>query len=378
MRQCNVEQGLIPKAGHRRRKRGVWLWLAAALVGCFLVRAFFLDVAEVRSPSMAPCLGSDPDGEPDCVLVLRAGLLQNHWSRYDLVTFPDPNSDPTQPAESVKRLAGLPGESVALREGDLYVDGKMEHKPHALFDRLLVPIAELRPDAAGGSGFLWIGSQGELGPTGLLLNAAAEPAVLRYNATVTDGYRDEHGQFHDGSSPPIAVNDLRFDVVLEPMDERAEVELVLRDEGSLFRAHLGSGGAHVFLDDREFQAPMSWNRGRACHVDFYNIDDQVGLWVDGRELLRQTPQVIRVAGEARNAPELAVLAGRVLVRRARISRDLYWIGSASLKLHADQFFVLGDNSSASIDSRQFGAVARGALRGRPVCIYSPFRRRRLL
>lgn len=45
------------------------------------------------------------------------------------------------------------------------------------------------------------------------------------------------------------------------------------------------------------------------------------------------------------------------------------------EVSADGLVVLGDNAGASTDSRQFGAVARRAVRGRAVYRYAPDHRR---
>jgi inner membrane protease subunit 1 len=48
------------------------------------------------------------------------------------------------------------------------------------------------------------------------------------------------------------------------------------------------------------------------------------------------------------------------------------------RLGAAEWWVQGDASGASTDSRAFGPVPRSAVRGRVVLVYSPWRNRRML
>lgn len=46
-------------------------------------------------------------------------------------------------------------------------------------------------------------------------------------------------------------------------------------------------------------------------------------------------------------------------------------GTLNIKLQQDQYFVLGDNRSSSSDSRSFGPISRGSIRGRAWLVYWP-------
>jgi signal peptidase I len=51
---------------------------------------------------------------------------------------------------------------------------------------------------------------------------------------------------------------------------------------------------------------------------------------------------------------------------------------AERRLGAGEWWVEGDASEASTDSRSFGPVSRSAIRGRVVLVYSPWRNRRII
>ena len=100
------------------------LWgLAALVVGLVLAKFFVADVYRIESGSMRPTVfgGLDPDGSPgptDWVLV-RYGRPQD-LDRFDLVVMRSrEDGDPV-----VKRVCGLPGESIQIVDGDLLIEGR--------------------------------------------------------------------------------------------------------------------------------------------------------------------------------------------------------------------------------------------------------------
>jgi hypothetical protein len=66
----------------------------------------------------------------------------------------------------------------------------------------------------------------------------------------------------------------------------------------------------------------------------------------------------------------------------RVLRDIHYTGQgaigtgaeAACHLGPEHYFVLGDHSRVSRDSRYFGPVPGSALRGRPLAIYKPWSR----
>ena len=61
-------------------------------------------------------------GENSWVIALRAGFRRRAPGRFDIVRL----EDPREPIHWImKRIVGLPGEHVALRSGELFVDGML-------------------------------------------------------------------------------------------------------------------------------------------------------------------------------------------------------------------------------------------------------------
>ena len=61
-------------------------------------------------------------GEDSWVISLRAGFRRREPQRFDVVRLEDPR---TEGHQIMKRIVGLPGEEVALKPGELFVNGEV-------------------------------------------------------------------------------------------------------------------------------------------------------------------------------------------------------------------------------------------------------------
>ena len=123
-----------------RTRRDVLVWLAL-IVGLLLVKGCVIDQHTVSSNSMAPTLHGDPRMfRGDRILVNKwlygpriplTSLRFWNWGepdRWDIVVFRAVEQDAAHPV-LVKRVAGLPGETLRLSEGYVYVDGEKQPFP---------------------------------------------------------------------------------------------------------------------------------------------------------------------------------------------------------------------------------------------------------
>ena len=78
---------------------------------------------KVAGRSMEPTIS-----ENSWVAVLKAGFRKREPRRFDVVRLEDPRAPNRW---MLKRIVGLPGEEVALRAGELFVDGMQVAEPHA-------------------------------------------------------------------------------------------------------------------------------------------------------------------------------------------------------------------------------------------------------
>lgn len=92
-----------------------------AIAAAFFLRAFVIQTIRVEGPSMQPTLYT---GER--VLVEKVSYLFSEPKRYDIVTCRYPGEDDL----FVKRVIGLEGETVSVKDGDVYINGeRLEDDP---------------------------------------------------------------------------------------------------------------------------------------------------------------------------------------------------------------------------------------------------------
>ncbi len=108
--------------------RNVAEWLAiagGALLVAFLIKTFLLQAFYIPSLSMAPTLKVN-----DRVLVNKLSYDLHDVNRGDLVVFESPPNEGSQTKDLIKRVIGLPGETVESREGQIYINGQVLQEPY--------------------------------------------------------------------------------------------------------------------------------------------------------------------------------------------------------------------------------------------------------
>jgi hypothetical protein len=136
--------------------------------------------------------------------------------------------------------------------------------------------------------------------------------------------------------------------------------------------------------------------GIPVQVELANVDHKIILKVNGRRIFKPTGQgqlnedddfsyesAIPLENvKNRSFAEIDVLDATMVIHRLQINRDIYYTipqqpeGVKAAEGHpytlkADEFFVLGDNSPRSSDSRYWGPVPRANILGKAHVIYWP-------
>ena len=143
---------------------------------------------------------------------------------------------------------------------------------------------------------------------------------------------------------------------------------------------MDSDEAEVLLE-RELVLPAE----RWLTLSFENIDNHLALALPELDLALGVgyaenvplPGATSLAQHFGPRVAFGVESGRARFRAVRILRDLYYTnagryGTAEpVLLGHDEYFLLGDNSSVSTDSRQIGPIQARRLFGRPVAVLWP-------
>lgn len=112
-----------PPPAAKRASRAIFEWIvliAAALVIAFLVKTFLVQAFYIPSESMVPTLKVG-----DRVLVNKLSYRLHDVHRGDVVVFEAPPGQASANVKDlVKRVIGLPGETIEGRDGAIYIDGR--------------------------------------------------------------------------------------------------------------------------------------------------------------------------------------------------------------------------------------------------------------
>jgi signal peptidase I len=112
-----------PSRSERRRKAAIeWgVLIAGALIIAIVIRAFVFQAFYIPSESMLPTLKIG-----DRVLVNKLSYRFHDPNRGDVVVFKAPPAAETADIKDlVKRVVGLPGETIEGKNGRIYINGKV-------------------------------------------------------------------------------------------------------------------------------------------------------------------------------------------------------------------------------------------------------------
>lgn len=114
------------EAESKPRARSVLRDIAETLVFTLLiyilVRTFLFENYRVVGRSMEPTLEND-----QYLVIDKLGYRLHDPQRGDIVVFRDPRSDGRK---LIKRVIGLPGETVAIRNGQVFINGELLDEPY--------------------------------------------------------------------------------------------------------------------------------------------------------------------------------------------------------------------------------------------------------
>jgi signal peptidase I len=449
-----------PRASHPSTHRQVAEFLVVLITGILLFRTFAAEAYVVPTGSMAPtllglhrdyrcpnchfgfALGMDDQGRsgrpvcPNCGNAEWKGSdgVENNGDRllvqkflYDLrppvrweaAVFQNP-LDLSQ--AYVKRVVGLPGESILIRGGDIEIDGRIARKTLAEQRALRVPVYnnEFVPSDAsryprlvfrhGGFGRS-TRSGWEPRPGGFFHRAIADAPDQ------VDWLEYRHWQPDRGSYGPVRdynpyngidlpgehrVDDLMIEAEIAPSPALRAVVVRLSNRADHFLATIPvdqKGSLEVRRNGRKLNlVPTNAvlrssppDSAKFVRLEASVMDRRLTVALDGQLLFEPFDYDDPAIGPVTYASPVAlgVLGtGRAAVGRIRIDRDLYYtevlanaprrpfaVGSAYL-LGPNEFFVLGDNSPVSNDSRFWPGspvVRREMFLGKPFLVHLPSR-----
>lgn len=340
------------------------------------------------------------------VLIDRWVYLLGRPARGDVVAFKHPDDDSQR---VVKRIVGLPGETIAIRRGDVVVDGKPATKSLAQLKRQAVLVhdgklsplsknipARWQPDAADSywverdqtffyrsqvtpgeqprpqTSFDWLSYRQVLRRQAPRPHTVYSP-VLDFDAYNTVGTRNLNNVADILLTCRASIAKYGC-LVFAAVDgaDRFEVHLC-HDERKLKLFQNGQQPVHLLTEEL---LPHR-NHDEPIDVEFALCDQRVLFGMDGRQVLAHSYQR-KNQTDTQTEPQLQIggAGARIRISQARVFRDLYYLHpndtnqnwSAPQRVPPHHYFVLGDNPPRSTDSRQWpnAEVPLANIRGRVI------------
>lgn len=358
----------------------------------------------------------------DRIFVLKSIYQFFEPERWDVVVF----KNPTNPRDNfIKRLIALPGETVQLIDGDVYIDGQIARKPVNVQKELWMPV--YLQDYQAFESFTERPEQNKSGRpryrprTGFVTDPNSSWQADRSVCVLDDGsgrrqylrYQTEnphdfnafysYNESNDFVGKPI-VSDLMITFHANLGGEGSRVGATLEKAGVLYSAYADRAGEIVFertvngqTQELRRTTVSGFEAGTFTPFEFANVDKQLVLRWGGRRItydLTKDPDFVPPQGQESEMPAIRIFAqGQAELRHIGLYRDTYYMGREGFALRAtddkpftlkdDQFFVCGDNSNNSLDSRlwniqgignnghryEMGIVPRDYMMGKAMFVY---------
>ncbi|MBL9124751.1 MAG: hypothetical protein JNG90_14030 [Planctomycetaceae bacterium] len=363
-------------------------------------------------------LGALPDVAGARLLVSKQAFRVRAPRRWEIAVFRRPD---VESKVFVKRIAGLPGESIQIRDGDVFAQGVIQRKSLAEQRAVAMVVHDSAcvPDSLAASAERWHGDAartlwqrdagGYFHPAESATAADDQPTGpdvdwLTYRhwrrqpappGGVTEASVEDDCGYNQTRpvEEPAQIADLMLACRLRAFG-RGELWLFATDGRDQFIAKIDPHGRRVRLEANGHEVAASTHApasarallSQATQVEFSLFDRQVLLAFDGELVL--APYEIPASVLPRTPTSRPLGVGSrglgVELTELRVLRDIHythprglasrWALESPYQLGADEYFLLGDNSPLSDDSRFWPsgpAIPARLLVGKPLVVHLP-------
>lgn len=356
----------------------------------------------------------------DRILILKFLYWFHEPKRWDVVVFREPRFGKQN---FIKRLVGLPGNTVEIVAGNVYINGKIAHKPPAvqramlqlIYDNDYYPIDAGKPRINGRTwttpwkSHVHSAADSKWFTAGPVIRFESDNPAARGRLSFQDRGRYLYNDSSYNNRPITKyghhlVNNFYLRTVWQPHMNAAGVSMTLGKPDDRYKVSLDSTGSvtlwkwHDGSQKFAVVPKKQWDflhhvglllANQPYRIAMANCQHQVRFWINGRMVMQYTPDWTLAMGLAEYAqrangaimiPRIAVhVNGACTLRHLILMRDIYYTqakrelpssdpydpagfvpGTGTMNnpitLAAGQYFVLGDNSNDSDDSRCWGHV----------------------
>jgi signal peptidase I len=368
--------------------------------------------------------GNMPVANGDRILVLKCIYQFFSPKRWDVIVFKNP---PEPEINYIKRLIGLPGEAVQIIDGDIYINGQISRKPPKVQNELWMPVYDndYQPvdrfltsfnhhkwdqPFKNGSSSNW--EVGKDSPTLFHLDSPADQInTMEYDTSIGNDFRatyayDEVGDYSD---MPYC-SDLMVRFYCNTSDPEGSIGISLSKYETTYRAKIYYSGLFELTKQEKGKEPVELKgmsigaprMNKHTLVKFANVDHQLIFQFGNEKFTYDLGRGLEDAGWIRKdiQPRLEIFgSGKLTLSHVAVFRDIHYTSpqyangpkgrraiDKPFTLGEDEYFVLGDNSPNSADSRlwrreglankglspyRVGIVPRDYLVGKALFVYWP-------
>ena len=315
----------------------------------------------------------------DRILVLKYLYQFAEPQIWDVVVF----KNPTNPQENyIKRLIGKPEQKVEIIDGDVYINDQIQRKPPHIQNTLWLTAFDnnyqpenspwKQPFIPSDKDTNWQLNQSNATFT---FNGAETADALIFNPQRLKETLESFCAYNG----PLGLNgtmasDLKLAFTLNPKGTKGYIAFKLGKYGRLYTGIINFDGICKIIDESSGEtlqqgqfAPLQPNH--PVEVSFANVDHRLTLCMGNEKLIHDGPNDAHKWGyqpdKMMHLPQVQLSASGdpFTLKNIILYRDTHYTqytnGSATgrgtegkpIKLEKDQFFVMGDNSPQSYDSR---------------------------
>jgi len=287
----------------------------------------------------------------------------------------------------IKRLVGLPGEKLQIVNGDIYINDKIQRKPDSIQETLWLPVYNSRYQTKEDTTPTWVAdsSAWTVNKESLVLNNVSDnnthPSFVTFGRRISDqnGYNNRSGNSEMGDikirfDATVAKGSKCLEIVLEKNSETFTAVIPTNDANT--KGYLKKGESVVMEEDIHLQT------GQKNRIAFSHVDNIISLSIDGKKTFvfdnddgkppEERPfdtSIIRLGGSQVHAT----------FENIEIFHDIFythlsagtWGTTQPVQLGEKDYFMLGDNSRNSNDSRVWKFVPEKNIVGKAFFVFWP-------
>lgn len=370
-----------------RRRRHPWRenleTLSVAVVLALTLKVYAVEAYKIPTGSMQPTLmGSDEAGIYDRILVDKLVYQFRDPKRWEVVVFRFPLD---LLKNYVKRIVGVGPEDIRIENGDVYRRDDAKHeweivrKPRSVQEAVWKEVYA-GPREGEDPFRSWRKESGTWTAEGERIRAQGA-GKIRFQPRRGDSIRDV---YTDGYRPKVAqmvgrrprperwdLRDLRISADVRAEADFAGLRLEIQAgvdtyeaflpgpasgdaKGSLRRSAAGNGDEEAtVLEGARLEA------GRETRVSFAHVDGALEVEFGGRRFRVELPEDPDRDFGRGNRISIEVKGGKAALSDLQIERDIHYTkdgGVTSETIPAGKYFMLGDNTQNSADSRAWESI----------------------